>query len=322
MTAMRQFIRCGVGIGFSLFCSLSHAQTGPQLLIRPWPSGQTLQTQGEAAVLAEGSTKNSDDFNLAYYNFSGRYRLIREHRADPRLGWNVTKLHTSGDPNLPSTMIDTSVGISTGIAEWNGWLAGVSIGAGYAGAGAFDDGNAWYGIADLAFGRTIDNNSSIGIGIDYNGNRTFMPDVPLPGFAYTMRLDDKTAVQIGFPYTSIEYKFNEQLTLSVEFYVPDSVSAKLDYTIVKGLGVFGQFASRQEAFHWDNLPSSSDRILYDSRRAEVGLRWTPMEGVDLTVAGGYMFSQEFNVGFDVRDQDRIAKPSDEAYLRLGFSIWR
>lgn len=296
------------------------SQTGVDLLIKPWPSGQTLEAQAEAMVLAEGSTRNTEDFNLSIYDFSGRYRLLREHRADPRFGWNVTKIHTSGDPGLPGTLIDTSVGISTGIAEWNGWLAGISIGVGYAGAGAFDDGNAWYGVADLGLGRTIDDSSSIGIVIDYDGNRTFMPDVPLPGFVYSIRLDEQTTVQIGFPYTSIEYQFNDQLKLSAEFYVPDSVSARLDYTVVKGFGIFGEFTSRQEAFHWDELARSSDRILYDARRAEVGLRWTPAEWVDLTVAGGYAFSQEFNVGWDVRDQDRIAKPSDEVYVRFGVAL--
>jgi hypothetical protein len=304
-----------------MLAPLAWAQTGPDLLIKPWDTGQILETQADAAVLAEGSTKNSEDFNLSFYDFSGRYRVLREHRADPRFGWNFTKIRTSGDPALPNDLIDTSVGFSTGIADWNGWLAGISLGVGYAGAGAFDDGNAWYGKADLAFGRTIDNNSSIGIVIDYDGNRTFMPDVPLPGFAYTMRLDDKTSVQIGFPYTSIEYKFNEQLTLMAEFYVPDSLTARVDYTIVKGLGVFAEYASRQEAFHWDELSSGNDRVIYDSRRAEAGVRWTPVEWLDLIVAGGYAFSQEFNVGFDTRDQDRIARPSDEAYVRFGFELW-
>lgn len=318
-------MKCGMlfvaAIGSAIFCSVVSAQTGPQLLIKPWPDAQALQIQGEAMVVAKGSTETSDDFNLAFYDFSGRYRLIREHKADPRLGWNFTKIHTSGDPSLPSTLIDTSVGISTGIAEWRGWLAGVSLGVGYAGAGAFDDGNAWYGFADLAFGRQIDNNSAIGIVIDYDGNRPFMPDVPIPGFAYTMRLEDRMLLQLGFPYTSIEYKFMDPLTLSAEFYFPDSVTAKADYTIVKGLGVFGQLAWRQEAFHWDELSRSSDRIIYDARRAEAGLRWSPSEWIDLTIAVGYLFSQEFNVGWDVRHQDRIARPSDEAYLRFGFSLW-
>jgi len=50
------------------------------------------------------------------------------------------------------------------------------------------------------------------------------------------------------------------------------------------------------------------------------VRWTPQEWASLIVAGGYAFSQEFNVGWDLREPDRIAKPSDEPYVRVGLEV--
>lgn len=303
------------------FSSLAVAQTGPELLIKPWPTGQQFQSQGEITLVNHGSTHHSDDFDISFYDISGRLRLLSDWKADPRFGFNYTQIHTSGDPAVPGNMVDTSLGFGMGVADWEGWQAGVTLGVGYAGAGAFDDGNAWYGMADFIVGHKIDNTSSLGLVLDYDGNRTYMPDVPLPGFLYTKRLEPNVLLGIGFPYTSVEYKINDQLTLSGQIYVPDSFSARLDYSVVKEFGIFLQATSRREAFKWDELPNSADRVIYDSRRAELGARWTPAEWINLIVAGGYLFDQEFNVGWDTRDQDRLAKPSDEMYCRFSFEMW-
>jgi hypothetical protein len=303
-----------------VFSSAAMAQTGAELLLRPWPKGQMLQLEGSAMVAGNGSTRNSDDFDISFYDTAGRLRLFPEQRADPRFGWNYTHINTSGDPALPSNMIDTSVAFGMGIADWNGWLAGITVGLGYAGAGAYDDSDAWYGMADLLVGRDLGNDSSIGFVIDYDGNRTFLPDVPLPGFLYTKRIFPQVLLGLGFPFSSIEYKPNDQLTLAAKFYVPDQVQARVDYEVVQTLGLFVEYTSRQEAFHWDALSQGSDRLIYDSRRAEAGVRWEPLKDVNVILAGGYLFDQEFNVGWDTRDQDRVAKPSDEPYVRMGVEI--
>lgn len=303
-----------------LFSTVLSAQTGPELLLKPWPKGEQAQLQGEFTLVNNGSTRSSDDFGIEFYDTSGRIRILTEHRADPRVGWNYTHIHTSGDPALPSQLIDTSIGFGMGIADWNGWLAGITVGVGYAGAGAFDDSNAWYGMADLLVGREIDKTTSFGFALDFDGNRTFMPDVPLPGFLLTKQLDPKLLLGFGFPYSSVEYKPNDQITLSGKIYFPEDLEARIDYSPMTGLGLFAEYRFRSEAFHWDELEPGSDRIIYYSRRAELGARWSPHESVSLILAGGYLFKQEFNVGFDTRDMDRIARPSDEPYVRLAFEV--
>src|SRR4051812_47409100 len=96
------------------FAPLTRAQTGPELLLKPWPKGERVQVEGQAMFLNEGSTRASDDFRLSIYDTSGRVRIFPDHRADPRLGWNYTDINTSGDPTLPSHLIDTSVELGTG----------------------------------------------------------------------------------------------------------------------------------------------------------------------------------------------------------------
>ena len=296
------------------------AQTGADLLIKPWPKDKRVEGSGDFYITNNGSTRTSDDFQLTFYNTEGRARLFPGERADPRFGYSYTQINTSGDPALPSQLVDTSVGLGIGLADMSGWLAGVTFGVGYAGAGAFDDGNAWYYKADLLVGKQLDERTKFGVVLDYDGNRTFMPDVPLPGFVYEKRISDQLLLGFGFPYTSVEYKPTEKLTLSGRFEFPDDIQARVEYEVVNTLSIFGETGSYQAAFHWDELPVGSDRLLYDSTRVELGVIWSPFDSAKLIVAGGYVWGQEFNVGFDTRDQDRVVKPSDEPYLRAGFEV--
>jgi hypothetical protein len=289
------------------------------LLFKPWPVGERVQAQGEVTHLDRGSTDNSPTFDLSTFDTSGRVRLWPGQRADPRFGWNYTQFQTSGDPSIPSDLVDTSVAFGVGVLDYSGWLGGITVGIGYAGQEPFTDGNAWYGMGDFLVGRDIDKTSSLGFVIDYDGNRTFMPDVPLPGVIYTKRLNETLLLGLGFPFSSVEYKVGK-LTLSGRFYVPDDAEARIDYEFAKVFGVFGQFNSRREAFHDDAFPVTTDRLLYKSRRTELGFRWSPHNMIDLIVAGGYMFGQEFNQGFDSRNETRVAKPSDEPYVRIGFQF--
>jgi len=112
----------------------ARAQSGAELLFKPWATGQRLEGQAEATFLNDGHTKNANDFQLSYYNTSGRLRLWPEQKADPRFGYNITYLNTdTNDPALPSHMIDTSVAVGTGIADVSGWRAGDHAGPGLRG---------------------------------------------------------------------------------------------------------------------------------------------------------------------------------------------
>jgi hypothetical protein len=310
-------------LAFFVMSTKARAQSGPELLFKPWATGQRLEGQADATFLKNGHTNNGDDFQLSYYNTQGRLRIWPEQKADPRIGYNITYLNTdTNDPALPSHMVDTSVAIGTGIADISGWRAGLTVGIGYAAVGAFDDGNAWYGKADLLLGHDIDETSSIGFVIDYDGNRTVWPDIPLPGVLYTKRLDPTILLGLGFPFSSVEWKPRQvpNLTITAKYVIPDDADARIDYTVFKNFGVFASYAARRDAFHWDEISNPDDRLLFQQRRAELGVRWTAHETVSLILAGGYAFSQEFNVGWDFREADRIAKPSDEPYVRFGLEV--
>ncbi len=297
------------------------AQTGPDLLIKQFPKGEHVETQGTASFYEDGHTNRASEFQLSTYDVSGRVRLFPAERADPRFGYEMNYLNIkTNDPALPSKFVDTSVAVAMGVADVDGWLAGLSLGIGYSGAGAFDDGDGYYGKADFAIGKQLDPNTSIGIVLDYNGNRSLYPDFPIIGFEYRKKIEDKLVMAVGFPYSEVVYKPTDQLSLSAKFIFPDGVDANVDFSVSQHFGVFTSFMMRWLPYHYDALPNNADRVIFEDRRLEAGVRWSPVDQVDLTGAIGYAFSQEFNVGFDTRDEDRLAKPNDVPYLRFGVDV--
>ena len=73
-------------------------------------------------------------------------------------------------------------------------------------------------------------------------------------------------------------------------------------------------------FFVDGLPENYDRLFFQQRRAEVGVRWEPRKDFNFSLAVGYAFGQEFSTGFDFRQTDEFTDVSDEPYVRVGFDI--
>jgi hypothetical protein len=226
-------------------------QTGPDLLLRPFPRERTVEASGSGVWLADGESDNAGaDFRLSLYESSGRARVFPRERADPRVGYDLLWLDLdTDDPALPDRLIDHSLAFGMGVLDVHGWLGGLTVGAGYTGNAPYGDANAWYYMATFAIGREIDETSQIGIAIDYNGNRSIYPDVPLPGFQYRKRLDPKLLLGVGIPVTFVEYKPIEKLTLTFNYSVPDRLEGRAEYAITERLGLFAAGAARTASCH-------------------------------------------------------------------------
>ena len=303
-----------------LLASGALAQTGPGLLIRPMPEGKFIETLTWATVLADGETDNDDnDFQLSLYETYGRI-TERPEQFIPRIGYELKyyDLDTT-EPLLPGRLVDGSVAAGFKLPEIQGFVGGLTVGVGYAGDTPFADANAWYGKSTVIFGKKLNEREELAFALDYDGNRSFMPDVPLPGVFYRRRVYDTTLLALGFPFTSLEWTPNDKFRADVIYYFPERFDLRLSYAFTKGWSVFGLLEQRTDSFHLDELDAgdSHDRLIFTQKRAEAGLRWQPSKDVSVSVAGGYAFGQEFNVGFDSRDMDELAEPSDEPYVRAG-----
>lgn len=316
------------------FAPAARGQTNSALLITPFPKEQAVIAEASAVFLEGGHIAESnadDDFQLSLYNSTGMFRVIPGELKSPRIGYDFTylDLDTTFDA-LPRRLVDQSVAVGFPITQIDDWIFGASAGFGYAGDGGFGDGDAWYGLASLAVFRQIDDASSLVFVLDYDGNRTFLPDIPLPGAAYIRRIDDRLLMTVGLPISSIRWEATDQLTIELAYVIPSDVRIDIGYEVLPHLTLFGRALQQREGFFVDGLAENHDRILFEQRRAEAGIRYDVLNGLTkdgsesshltIDLALGYAWNGEFSQGFDSRDPSEIADVSDEPYIRAGLEL--
>jgi hypothetical protein len=317
-------MRVAVGATFfvCLLGGVTRAQTGASLMVKPWSEkNEFLDARADAFVLNEGHIKDTGEgFQLQEYFTEGRARIFPGNEISPRVGWDFTfmDLHTS-HPSLPSQLSDESIGFGTGLARWDKWVAALTIGVGYSGDSAFSRGDAWFGQADLIFARIISDTDALVFLIDYDGHRTFLPDSPLPGIAYSHRFDPTLQAILGLPYSSVDWKPFDRLEIEGEYALLTDFRANVAYEFIRHFFVYGALGNREESFSTDTLPKDR-HLFFLQRRIEAGLRWEPTERLRVKVGVGYAFDGEFRSGWDLLETHRVAKLDDEPYVHAGLEF--
>ena len=300
------------------------AQTNSGLLVELFPKEEVFSGRASGVFLESGHIAESevdDGFQMAIYDTEGRFRVQPGKEESVRIGYDFTMLdlQTSFD-GLPDKLVDHSVAVGFPVGQYGEWIFGASAGIGYAGDSFYGDGDAYYGLASIVAFWKQSETSAFVFAIDYDGNRTFLPDIPLPGFAYIKRISDRLELTAGVPITSIKWKATDQLTVELAYSIPDDVRVDVGYEVVDHLTLFGRLRQQREAFYFDGLPENYDRILFEQRRAEAGVRFEPCANAAFDLALGYAWNGEFSEGFDSRRNNEIADISDEPYIRGGVEL--
>ena len=303
------------------------AQSGPELLLKPWDKKQFIEMRNDALFLGNGEFEDDEfggaDFKLTTYESEGRIRILPGNIASPRIGYDVTYLDIDTDlPAFPDHLTEQAISAGLLLAQFeSGWIMGVTLGIGYAGEGAYGNSDAIYYKGTLVFGREIDENNALGIVIDYDANRVVFPDVPLPGFAWAGRLPKRNLrLTLGFPVNSVIWDINKQTRAEFTYTFTDSFDARVTHDISPHWSLFGRVETRYNGFHLPELEETNDRLFFEQRRVEGGVVWTPAKFVSLSAAGGLAFGSEFSVGWDMRDIDNVLEVSNELYFRLGAEL--
>lgn len=223
------------------------AQTGPELLLAPVPEELKLDANAYVGFRDTGHDKATDaDFRLDIFETQGRFRLNPGDVASPRIGYSFSYLNIdSSIAGMPEHLVNQSIGFAMPIAQQDGWIVGFSVAAGYAGDSFFGDGDAFYGKAAIGVFKQLSPTDTIAIAIDYNGNRTFRPDLPLPGFAYIKRVDERLLLTLGIPVTSIEWQPIDKLRVQFGYLLVDNVTREWVTRFSAGLKCSG--SPRSEA---------------------------------------------------------------------------
>ncbi|MEL7238701.1 MAG: hypothetical protein AAGK78_07550 [Planctomycetota bacterium] len=349
---MRNLSTLSVVLILSLFAvDAASAQTGPELFLKPLRESDQFELNLDVLGGFDTETDNEDadgddfDFRNDIYQLEGRVRLTDGNsqeglaRAQPRVGFSYTQVEiNTNDPALPDDFVDTSAAIGMGIFSVDGWRGAISLGAGYASTDP-DDANGLYFQGNLLVGKTFSNGvDTLGVVLDFNGNRSILPDVPLPGFQFRKKVGptgdiygvdtpfNDAIIAFGFPFSGIRWNpenagiFEDRLTIDIQYLIPDNFIARIDYRVAGDTGLFLVYDSNLFAAHSEAFSSGSDRLLYRTRSVEGGLLYRYNDQLVVTLAGGYVLDSEFEIGFDLRDTDTLADIENYPYVRGGVEL--
>ncbi len=280
----------------------SSAQTGPDILIKPWETNQAFDISTEAVFEASNPTQenHADDVQLNIYDAMGRYRVIPSQKASPTLGYEAMYVDVdTHDPALPRHLWDASVGFAQPVAEIYKWFVVVTGAVGYAGESPFSDPHAVYFTGNIVVGRKYTDDKILLFALNYDGNRAFVPDLPILAVQYADRISPNLAYVIGFPNNTITYE------------------------PISGLQVVAgwetSYTDRLTGFHLSTLPEDR-RLFLQEHRAEIGFRFNVTNIFRFTVGGGWAFGQEFSEGFDSRSTVPLRHLRDGAFWRAKIEI--
>ena len=302
------------------------AQTGAELVLKPFAEGQTVELGAEAMLINNGAIKNVGGGDMDIYDAWGRWRVTGEDQRNVTVGFTVTYL----DLEVPAVaaaavgatldrLVDQNVAVGFAVGDVMGWQLDAVAGIGHTGDTAYSDGQALYGMGDLIFTKSLDETASLQLFVNYDGNRTVFPDIPLPGIAYKKRVSAELSYTAGLPFSSLTWTPVESLAVNIKYGVPASFNARADLTVYEKVTLFGLIANRCEAFVLDG-DVSNRRIIFEQYRAEGGIRWEPCANFGVEVAGGYAFEQRFKRGFDTRSDDTVAALTDEPYIKIAANV--
>jgi hypothetical protein len=296
------------------------AQTDEGLLLGSARDESTLHLEGTALVYP--SSRSDGGSRSAFWEFSseGRLRLDNTHDLNPILGYSWFEFR-SGQRLGPADgdLVDGSLAFATPITTVGDWFIGARAGAGYAGDHAFANPDAWYGLGSVAAGRRFSNDDKLLVWVEYNGNRTLFPGVPIPQFAYSGSINKQTDYVIGIPESSIEYRPSPSLTLSLKYDAPFTFDGEVEWKLTGQFSALLGYVSEEHAFHSSDV-HGSDRVFVEEQRADAGLRWTASKNLKCSLLAGYGFARDVSTGFDDRDRSKVMSLSDGWFFSAMISL--
>jgi len=294
------------------------AQAGLGQRMRSWQlEDQHIDAQGDFYLFGDSETEDGDDFELNMYRGRGRARLDTEgtSRWDPTIGFDLVRLDIEGDAALPGRLTQQRFGVGARLGELSGWEIEAVAGAGYAGDVPYNDGDAVFAHATVAASKRVDERSSWMVALNWDGNRAFLPDTPVPTVVYNRTVSEKLSYSIGLPYSQVKWTPTDKWELRLAGVPVVSMNAIALYKLNRAVRLYGAFNSETEAFQPADL-DDGDRLFFEQQRIEGGVIVGLQRWLSIRAAGGYAFDRAFSRGWHVIDTDSELDIDAAPYLRL------
>lgn len=129
----------------------------------------------------------------------------------------------------------------------------------------------------------------------------FLGGVPVPGLAYQYVPSDRFNAVVGVPFTSVEYKPLEKLTLEAQYFPVREVRTRATYELFRPLRLFAGFDADNYSYFLADRLFKRERLFYYELRGMAGARFD-LRHVGFQVRGGYAFNRFYFEGDEYQDR--------------------
>jgi hypothetical protein len=302
------------------FVGICHAASTQFLAQDAWIPGDNFESSSAGFIENKSWVRNdSTAAQISMLDFSGRLRLADTGRYSPTVAYDSTYIGLgTSSALLPRQLNKEAMSLGIPIGQFGAWGLGIAIGAGYAGNSPVNDPSAVYGMARITVQHKLWKKTELDLALDYNGNRQFMPDVPLPSVEVQHK-QKSLSWTVGFPYEAIRWNVLPRWWLDVNYVPTDSGSASVDYSVLKWLVAYTEFDSDSWVFHVSSY-QSDQRLFFTQCRVQTGVKLFSLHrDFSVNIGGGYAFNQAFSQGFDARKEFPVAQIANAAYVMLSLN---
>lgn len=203
---------------------------------------------------------------------------------------------------FPSELWDASVTLSYRHKFDNGWIGGVALTGGSASDEPFNSIDEVYyrGLAMLRVPHR-ERNAWI-FTLNYASDQdVFDLDVPFPGIAYVWIPSDRFSAIIGVPFSGIEFKPVDDLTLEAQYFPVRTVRARATWQVFRPLRAYVGFDWSHDKYYRSDRDDPDDKIFYYEKRLTAGIRFD-LRHIGFELSGGWALDRFYYEGESYSDR--------------------
>ena len=251
----------------------------------------------------------STDFSVTQHRVTFTTPLVQDARDEWSLGGRVrldefdTHAHlpdTGG--RLPTELWDIRLEPGYRHRFDNGWVASGNVSVGSASDKPFASEDELV-VRAMGFLRVPQGERNAWLfTLNYTNYSEFFGGFPVPGIDFLYSPNDDFTLVFGFPFTYLEWKPFEKLTLQMSYTPVRTVKAKVTYEVFRPLRVYAGFDWDDDWYLRADRTRTNDRLFYYEKRLTGGIRFD-LRHVGFEVSGGYAFDRFYFEAEKYRDRN-------------------
>jgi hypothetical protein len=250
----------------------------------------------------------STDLSLTQHRVSFATPLVQDPRDERSLGgrvrlneYDTRALLPDTGGRLPTELWDVRLEPGYRHRFENDWVAGGSLSLGSASDKPFASEDELV-VRAMGFLRVPHGERNAWFFLlNYTNVSDVLSGIPLPGLAYMYSPSDQFTAVIGVPFSSVQARPTEDLTLELTYILIRDVRARATYRVFAPLRVWVGFDWDHDLYLRAGRRDADQRLFYYDKRVSAGVRFD-LRHVGVELVGGYAFDRFFFEGEDYDDR--------------------